>query len=117
MTACGETPQLQTKPRRLLEEGEGIFVNDFIDLCGGVFAAFHFERAFWYRHGIGYSPVTGRVHPDAIRAVSFEDIDRTVWGAFAFWIKCHACPEAGIHHQLHCVFFNVVNDDFRVIQL
>lgn len=81
-----------------------------------MFAAFHFERAFWHRHGIGYSPVTGRVHPDAIRAVSFDDIDRTVRGAFAFRIESHACPETRVHHVFHRVFFDVVDDDFRVIQ-
>ena len=81
-----------------------------------MFAAFHFERAFWYGHGIGYAPVAGGVHPDAIRAVGFEDIDRAVRGAFAFWIECHASPETCVHDEFHGVFFDVIDDDFGVIQ-
>jgi len=91
-------------------------VGDFLDGLDGVFAAFHFECALWYGEGIGDAPVAGGVHPDVIGAVGFEDIDSAVWRAFAFGVKGHACPEAGVFHDADGVFFDVVDDDFGAIE-
>lgn len=93
-----------------------IFKKDLFDVGGRMLAAFHFERAFWNREGIGVTPVAGGVEPKAFGAVDFEHIDRPVWGAFAFRIKRHACPVAGIENMGNRVFFDVIDDDFRAVE-
>jgi hypothetical protein len=77
-----------------------------------MFAAFHFKGALGNGKRIRDAPVAGGIHPDALVAVDFEHVDRSVRGAFAFRVKCHSRPETGVDNRPDRVFLDVVDDDF-----
>ena len=44
-------------------------------------------------------------------AVDVDDVNGARWSAFGFRIESHARPHAGIKHDFHRVFFDMIDDN------